>query len=78
MCFRCSVCKKSVPPRTGCKRIVRTRIHHHPYRSKVQRKWGYDKTGKLKLEWTDDRGGTGTQIVSEHPVCPECAAIRGI
>jgi hypothetical protein len=70
--FRCSECGKNVPPKTPCKRKVITRIHHHPFRPKVQKKWTLDRNGKKKLEWADDPGGVGTQIVMEFPVCPTC------
>ncbi len=48
-------------------------MHHHPFRAKVQKRWTLDKNGKKKLEWADDPGGVGPQIVIEHPVCPECS-----
>jgi len=76
--FRCSVCKKTVPPRTPCKRFVTTRMHHHPFRGRVQKRWGVDKNGRKKLEWRDDIGGIGSQIVEEYPVCPGCAIGKGI
>lgn len=72
--YKCSICRKTVPPRTSCIRITKTHMYQHPYRPKAQKKLVYDKTGKLKTEWVDDKGGVGPQIVSEHPVCPSCAA----
>lgn len=76
--FKCSFCNKSVPPRTPCKKVFRTHVYNHPFRPKVQRRWTYDKSGKLKQEWRDDKGGIGIQIISEHPICPECAVIKGV
>jgi hypothetical protein len=71
--FRCSFCNKSVPPRTPCKKSLVTKLHQHLFRSKVQKQWTIDKNGKKKLDWKDDPGGTGTQIVAEYSVCPECS-----
>lgn len=76
--YKCTYCKKTVPPRTPCKRVVKTKIFHHPFRPKIMRRWVYDKTGKLKQEWVDDKGGVGPQIVAEFPICPDCAVVKGI
>ena len=76
--YRCSFCKKNVPAKTPCKKVVKTKLFNHPFRPKVQKRWGYDKAGRLRQEWIDDKGGVGTQIVSEHPICPECAVARGV
>jgi hypothetical protein len=76
--YKCSFCRKTVPPHTPCKKVVKTVMYHHPFRPKVQKRWTYDKVGRLKQEWIDDKGGVGPQIVSEHPICPECAIQRGV
>ncbi len=70
--YRCSFCKKVVPPGTSCKRVLRTRMFRHPFRVKVQKRLGIDKNGKIKIEWADDPGGYGSQITAEYPVCEEC------
>ncbi len=76
--YKCTFCKKTVAPRTPCKKVVHSKIFHHPYRPKVQRRWVYDKSGRLKQEWVDDKGGVGPQITGEQPICPECAVKRGV
>jgi hypothetical protein len=76
--FKCSFCGKTASKGTPCKKVTKTVIFHHPFRSKVQRRWGFDKSGRPKLEWIDDKGGVGPQIVSEHPICPDCAVVRRI
>lgn len=73
--YNCYLCGKIVPPRTPCHKLTKTRIFHHPYRARVQKRWVFDKNGKWKMEWRDDKGGVGTQIVSEKTICPECAAV---
>jgi hypothetical protein len=75
--YKCSFCKKVVPPRTSCKKVINSRVYHHPFRPKVQRRWGYDKMGRLRWEWVDDKGGIGPQIISECPICADCALIKG-
>ncbi len=74
--YNCSLCGKTASPRTPCYKLIKTRTFHHPYRPKVQKRWVFDKNGKWKMEWRDDKGGVGTQIVSEKPICPECAGIE--
>lgn len=76
--YKCSFCRKTVAARTPCKKVIKTVMFHHPFRPKVQRRWGYDKQGRPKQEWIDDKGGVGPQIVSEHPICPDCALVRGV
>lgn len=72
--FVCNFCRKPVKPRTACKKVVTEyRMFNHPHRSRVQKRWGYDKQGKKKLEWVDDKGGVGPQIVIEVNACGECA-----
>lgn len=72
--YRCEFCKKVVPPRVPCKKIVtQTREVMHPYRAKVKKKMVIDKNGKLKQDWLDDIGGPGTQIVKEAQLCTSCA-----
>lgn len=71
--FICNFCKKSVPCRTPCKKVViQTVMYHHPHRPKVHRKWILDKQGKPRLDWLDDKGGIGPQIAVEVPACPTC------
>jgi len=73
--FICTFCKKSVPPRTGCKKVItKTVMFQHPHRPRVHKRWGVDKQGKPRIEWIDDKGGIGPQIVHEVPACPECSA----
>lgn len=71
--FNCDFCRKTVEPKTPCLKIITAkRMHNHPFRPKVQKKWVLDKTGKIKEEWADDRGGVGPQIVHEAKACTEC------
>lgn len=73
--FKCGFCKKSSRPRVPCAKIITlTQIWRHPFRPKVQKRWRPDKTGTLRIEWADDPGGVGPQIVKEVKSCPECAA----
>lgn len=72
--FICNFCKKPVKPNTACKKVVtQFRMYNHPHRSRVQKRWGFDKQGKKKLEWIDDKGNPGLQIVTEVNSCLECA-----
>ena len=73
--FKCEFCRKQVPSGGGCKKVVTAkRMHLHPYRPRVQKRWGFDKSGRPKLEWIDDKGGKGYQIVKEAQACADCAA----
>jgi hypothetical protein len=73
--FKCELCKKQVAAKSPCKKVVIIkRMFQHPYRPKVQKHWGVDKNGRPKLEWADDKGGRGEQIVREVFACTECAA----
>jgi hypothetical protein len=61
-----------VPKGTPRQLIVVYKPATHPYRNKVGQKWALAKNGKWKKEWYDDRGGHGTQIEREIPVCVAC------
>lgn len=75
--YKCHFCKKSVPPRTPCSKVVtRVKMFNHPFRPRVQKRWTVDKSGRNKIEWRDDQGGTGVQIVQEVESCPDCAKAR--
>lgn len=70
--FKCEFCKKQI--KSNCKKVVtEKRMHQHPYRPRVQKRWGFDKAGRPKLEWVDDKGGRGFQIVHEVQACVACA-----
>lgn len=51
--------------------VVETREHKFPFRSKVHR---LVRDGKV--EWHDDPGGVGQQIVKEIRVCRDCKTRR--
>lgn len=71
--YQCTFCRKSVGPKVPCKKHIVTRLHHHPVRTKAQKKWVKDKmTNRMKVEWSDDVGGVGSQIVAEYPICEQC------
>jgi len=73
--FICTFCRKSVPAGTHCKKVVtKTVMFQHPHRPRVHKRWGVDKQGKPRIEWIDDKGGVGPQIVQEVAACPECGA----
>ncbi len=75
--YRCGFCNKVSKPRASCNKVVvATRMHHHPFRQKVQQRWVLDKNGKRKLEWCDDPGGVGPQIAHEVDACADCAKER--
>ena len=76
--YKCTFCKKTVAAGTPCKKVVETVMFRHPFRSKVQRRWTVDKSGRPKQEWIDDKGGMGTQIVAEYPICPTCAKAKSV
>ena len=72
--YRCGFCGKVSKARASCHKIItQTRMHHHPFRPRVQQRWVLDKNGRRKLEWIDDPGGIGPQIVSEVNACEGCA-----
>lgn len=72
--FKCEFCKKLVPARGPCNKVVTKKImHQHAYRPRVQKRWGFDKAGRPKLAWVDDKGGRGYQVVHEAQACMECA-----
>jgi len=71
--FKCELCKKIVSQSTSAKRIVmESRRAKYPFR-KGANKFRFD--GKLKT--TDDKGGSGTEIVKEVLACPKCAGEHG-
>lgn len=73
--FKCEFCGRATGPRVPCAKIVTaTQYWRHPFRSRIQKKWGFDKSGKLRMEWVDDPGGYGPQILKERKACPNCAA----
>lgn len=76
--FRCDFCNKTATAKTSCKKLTVTRMYQHPFRPRVQKRWGVDKSGKKKLEWRDDPGGMGSQIVAEYAACPDCALKEGV
>ena len=72
--YRCEVCRKVVAAGISCSKIVKHMPWQHPYRCKVQRKWGFDKNGRKKLEWVDDIGNANSlQIAREISACEACA-----
>lgn len=72
--YICAFCKKPSSPRMSCHKIVTaTKTIHHPVRNKVNKKLVIDKSGRNKIEWQDDPGGVGLQIVREVNACAECA-----
>ena len=75
--YRCEFCGKNSKPNASCHKVVEaTRMHRHPFRAKVQQRWVLDKNNRYKLEWTDDPGGLGPQIVREIDACVDCAKER--
>jgi hypothetical protein len=70
--FICACCKKVVGPRVPqIKKVVETKMVNHPVRyGKKKREDKKDlfvrPTNKI------DNGGTGTQIVKEIAICPDC------
>ena len=68
--YICQVCgKASKPGEKRATRVVQTRTHTFPYRSKVNR---IKREGHV--EWLDDRGGVGEQIVLEKHGHERCLA----
>jgi hypothetical protein len=68
--YRCHFCGAIVPPRTPALRIaVETRVRHYPTRPKA-----HPVRRQNKIEWVDDAGGEGVEIVREALACPACAA----
>jgi hypothetical protein len=73
MSFKCQLCCKCSPDGFPSKKItVLYRQHNHPTRSRAVRK-KVTKNGKIKNEWSSDKGGTGLQIAKEIMVCVECS-----
>jgi hypothetical protein len=71
--YKCELCKQIVPAHTPAHRLViTTRPKTYPSRHEVNRV----KSGG-KVEWKDDPGGEGVEIVKEILVCPACAARQG-
>ena len=67
--FKCEVCNKIVPSSISAKRIViQTRRAKYPFRKDANK---FRVDGKLKT--TDDKGGSGREIVKEALACPKCA-----
>jgi len=74
--YRCDVCDRVVPANTPCTRIVvETRAVEYPEREDAH--WTPPSAGG-KGKWIDDPGGSGTEIVRELRVCPDCAAARAM
>jgi len=72
--YNCDFCGRTAQKGNACIRIITgTRTHRHPYRKGVQKKWVIDKTGKRKIDFVDDPGGIGPQIVSEKKACISCS-----
>lgn len=68
--YKCELCKQIVPAHTPAHHlVVATRPKTYPPRPEVNRV----KSGG-KVEWKDDPGGAGVEIVKEILVCPACAA----
>src|SRR5262249_44786018 len=76
--YRCQLCGTTVPPGTPCHRlVVQTRPARYPFRSRAncfRRLVNDGKRKKHKDIYTDDPGGTGSQIVREVMACPACAS----
>jgi hypothetical protein len=67
--FICEICKSIVAPSTPATRlVVETRNTTYPFRKDAHI---FRRDGKLVKQ--DDPGGSGTEIVKEVIVCPECA-----
>jgi len=61
--FICGKCKEPIGPGTSpIKVVTKTKSVIHP-----------ERTYKRKGEKVNDRGGSGTQIVTEEDRCLECA-----
>ena len=72
--YQCEVCGHITPPRTPSEKItVVTRNAVYPFRPKVFGCWKRLPGGGSKFTRTDDKGGTGPQVVRELTACPECA-----
>ncbi len=68
--YKCEICEKIAPPSVpSVKLTVKTRNTNYPHRTKVNK---FKITGRKKIR--DDAGGSGSQIVNEITVCPDCAS----
>ncbi len=68
--YRCEICQKVAPARTKAARIVvETRPRSYPFRPRANR-----FVHERKVEYRDDPGGSGYEIVREVTACPDCAA----
>lgn len=64
--YICQLCGENSKPGEECHKVVTERRHHqHPERL---------AGGPLGTKYVADRGGPGTQIVSEVNACARCAA----
>ena len=74
MGYKCQLCNNSIVAGVPCKKVVMAYCNYtHPVRYKVIGKI-VEKNGKKKMEYMNDPGGIGLQIVREANACPECAA----
>lgn len=73
MSYRCGQCGDVVGPGITMKRkVTQTREAIYPHRMKA---FKYkDELGKI--QWKDDPGGVGHEIVKEIPVCTACEVIE--
>jgi hypothetical protein len=71
--YRCQLCSRVSAAGTPQRRVVlTTRARKYPFRRDANVIFRI-VNGKWKEVKIDDPGGTGTEIVSEVRVCPECA-----
>ena len=69
--YRCHLCQVVVPARVAARRVVlQRRIRQYPVRPKAFRKIKHGK-----VEYVDDPGGIGWEIVREVLVCAACASL---
>ncbi len=71
--YTCEFCKKTPKPGTPAKKVVlTTRPKNYEYRREVNRFSYYDEDGQKQVEYRDDPGGQGYEIVREVTACPNC------
>lgn len=74
MGYRCQLCNKSISAGIPSKKVVTAYCNYmHPMRFKAMSR-KVVKNGKKKIEYINDPGGPGLQIIREASACPDCAA----
>lgn len=73
--FRCHFCQQITPPKTTRHTVViETREKHYTSRRRESKGGGGRGGFRGRDEGVQDRGGKGTEIMTEVSACPACAA----